>query len=91
MSKINNSCMKDRRGVSPLVATVLLVALVIIIAILIWLWYGKFIEDIQNKQQLDLEMACVQDVEFVLSDLQVQVPLVHSSLSEPSQASPILP
>ena len=62
--------MKDRRGVSPLVATVLLVALVIIIAILIWLWYGKFIEDIQNKQQLDLEMACVQDVEFVLSDLQ---------------------
>lgn len=62
--------MKNRRGVSPLIATVLLVALVIIIAILIWLWYGKFIEDIQNKQQLDLEMACAQDVEFVLSDLQ---------------------
>ena len=62
--------MKNKKGVSPLVATVLLVALVIIIAILIWLWSGKFIEDIQNKQQIDLELACAQDVQFVLSNVQ---------------------
>jgi flagellin-like protein len=70
MNKLRNIDMKSRRGVSPLVATVLLVALVIIIAIIIWLWYGKFIEDIQNKQQIDLELACAQDVQFVLSDIQ---------------------
>ncbi len=70
MKRLESIGMKSRRGVSPLVATVLLVALVVIIAVLIWMWYGKFIEDIQNKQQLDLELACAQDVEYVLSDVQ---------------------
>ena len=59
---------KNKKGISPLIATVLLVGLVIVISILIWLWYGKYIEDVLEKQKIDLEIACVQDVEFILSD-----------------------
>lgn len=58
---------KNKKGISPLIATVLLVGLVVIVAILIYLWYGKYLEDVLEKQKLDLEIACAQDVEFVLS------------------------
>jgi len=59
--------LKNKKGISPLIATVLLVGLVVVVAFLIYLWYGKYLEDVLEKQKLDLETACAQDVEFVLS------------------------
>ncbi|MBT4630788.1 hypothetical protein HOC06_01015, partial [Candidatus Woesearchaeota archaeon] len=38
-----------KRGVSPLVATVILVAIVIIIALLLWFWYNNFLEEQRDK------------------------------------------
>ena len=51
--------MKNKRGISPLVATVLLVAIVIIIAILLWFWYHQFIEEQQQKASTELAQACM--------------------------------
>ncbi len=60
--------MKEKKGVSPLIATVILVGIVVLIAILIWFWYGKYLEDVLEKQKVDLEASCVQDVEFSVYD-----------------------
>jgi len=62
--------MKEKKGVSPLIATVILIGIVVLIAILIWFWYGKYLEDILEKQGLDLESSCVQDVEFSVYDFE---------------------
>ncbi len=51
--------MKDKRGISPLVATVLLVAIVIIIAVLLWFWYNQFILEQQQKASTELAQACM--------------------------------
>ncbi len=53
-----------KRGVSPLVATVILVAIVIIIALLIWFWYNNFLEEQRSKAQVELTQECVQNTEI---------------------------
>jgi len=50
--------MKNKKGVSPIVATVLLVAIVIIIAILLWFWYNQFIEEQAAKAEVKLAQEC---------------------------------
>jgi len=53
-----------KRGVSPLVATVILVAIVIIIALLLWFWYNNFLEEQRDKAGIDLAMECSQNTEL---------------------------
>ena len=60
----------DKKGISPVIATVMLIALVIVIALLIWVWYGNFYKEWLEKENYDLDYACVQDVSFTLSDVQ---------------------
>ena len=57
----------SRKGVSPLVATVLLVAVVIVIAFIIFWWYGEYIQDNLEKSEIGAEQACLNDVAFSLS------------------------
>jgi hypothetical protein len=59
--------MKEKKGVSPLIATVLLVGLVVLIAMIIFFWYGNYLKDILDKQGVGLESSCMQDVEIYLS------------------------
>lgn len=61
--------MKNKRGISPLVATVLLVAIVIIIGVLIFFWYTDVLEKQQEKEQLTSELICSQKVEFKLESV----------------------
>ncbi|MCD4759714.1 hypothetical protein K8R33_02410 [archaeon] len=60
--------MINKKGLSPLIATVLLVALVVVIAFLIFWWYGELIGDELEKSEITADQACVQDVSFRLSD-----------------------
>ncbi len=53
-----------KRGVSPLVATVILVAIVVIIALLLWFWYNNFLEEQREKAGIDLAMECAQNTEL---------------------------
>ncbi len=59
--------MKEKRGVSPLVATVLLVAIVIVIAFLIFWWYGDLIESKLEKEEYTADQACIQKASFSIT------------------------
>jgi len=34
----------NKKGISPLIATILLIALVIAIALIVWFWYAEFLK-----------------------------------------------
>jgi len=53
----------DKKGVSPVVATVLLIAIVIIIAIIIFLWAKAFVSERAQKFNRAIELSC-DDVNF---------------------------
>ena len=44
-----NNLHYNKKGISPLIATVLLVAFVILIAVLIWFWWDNVIKDQISK------------------------------------------
>ncbi len=54
------------RGVSPVIATVLLIAMVIVIAAIIFLWFSKIGGETITKLGKNIEMVC-NDVEFTAS------------------------
>lgn len=55
---------KNRRGISPVVATVLLVSIVIIIGLIIFLWFRGMNEEVIKKfGEKNIKLVC-EDVEF---------------------------
>lgn len=50
--------MKNKKGVSPVVATVLLIAIVIVLAIIIFLWASSFFEERAEKFGKSEDQAC---------------------------------
>lgn len=58
--------MLNKRGISPLIATILLVALVIAIALIVWFWYANFLQNQADKlgRQAIAEGECVLEVDF---------------------------
>ena len=52
-----------KRGVSPVVATILLIAIVIILAVIIFLWARGFVTERAQKFGRAVELSC-QDVNF---------------------------
>lgn len=61
--------MRNKRGISPLVATALLIAIVIVIALLIFFWYKDVLKKQQEKEQLTAALICAQKIEFELKDV----------------------
>ncbi|MFH1501307.1 MAG: archaellin/type IV pilin N-terminal domain-containing protein [archaeon] len=60
--------LKVKKGVSPVVATVLLIAIVVMIAIIIFLWARGFVKETFEKQGKPAYQACEQvNLEIVLS------------------------
>ena len=55
-----------KRGVSPLVATVILVGIVIVISLFLWFWYGRFIEERVSKTETFLSQKCAQETEIMI-------------------------
>ena len=58
--------MLNKKGISPLIATILLVALVIAIALIVWFWYANFLQQEIEKtgKEALAEGECVLDVAF---------------------------
>lgn len=56
----------DKRGISPLVATVLLVGFTLALAIVIWMWAGGFLEERAQKagKVANVEISCATEVGF---------------------------
>jgi flagellin-like protein len=55
-----------KKGISPVIATVLLVLIVIVLAMLIFLWARGFIKEAVTKKGLNAEQAC-GEIDLVVS------------------------
>lgn len=55
-----------KRGVSPVIATVLLIAMVVVIGLIVFLWFRGFNEDAITKLGTNIENVC-GDVDFSAS------------------------
>lgn len=55
-----------KRGVSPVIATVLLVGMVIVLGLIIFLWMRSLAQEIITKEGENIELAC-DKVEFTAS------------------------
>jgi len=57
--------MKKKRGISPVIATVLLVAMVVVIGLIIFLWFRGITEEAITKfGGTNIELVC-EDIEFL--------------------------
>lgn len=48
----------SKKGLSPIVATLLLVAVVVTLSSIVFIWAGRFIPEVVQKQGLPAEQAC---------------------------------
>ncbi|MBU2562121.1 MAG: hypothetical protein KKF68_00470 [Nanoarchaeota archaeon] len=56
--------LKDKRGISPVIATVLLIAIVVVIAVIIFLWFNEMSREAITKfSGKNIELVC-DDVDF---------------------------
>lgn len=58
--------MNGKRGITPVIATVLLIAIVVVLAAIIFLWASSFLEERVRKFDGPIEYAC-NDVSFEAS------------------------
>ena len=69
--------MRGKKAVSPVIATVLLIALVIILALLVYAWWSKwFITEKVQKEGMPADQACGEidlRVQYFASSSEVQV------------------
>ena len=61
---------KNKKAISPLIATVLLIGFAIAIAILVWFWYGNIIKDAAEKQSItgQGQLTCSSKVIFSVKE-----------------------
>ena len=69
--------LSEKKGISPVVATVLLITLVVVIALIIFLWLGNIIEDKGTKLGKNVELVC-DDVIFEASYSGEELAVVNS-------------
>ena len=60
----------NKKGISPLIATVLLIAFVILIAVLVFFWWDKIIKAQAEKTGAETvgAISCAQEVSFTISN-----------------------
>ena len=61
--------MMKKRGISPIVATVLLIAFTVVLAALVMNWQGKFVQKVQDSVSSGVgkELDCLSDVDISAS------------------------
>lgn len=55
----------NKKGISPLVATVLLVSITLILAVIVFFWARSFISETIEKNNRAIEMSC-EDISFLI-------------------------
>ncbi|RLG14154.1 hypothetical protein DRN69_04580 [Candidatus Pacearchaeota archaeon] len=66
-----------KRGISPVIATVLLVAMVVVIGLIIFLWFRGFVEEEGMKFGKNIRLVC-EDVDFDASYSQGNLKIVNN-------------
>lgn len=65
---MNNLNIVNKRGVSPVIATVLLIAMVVVIGLIVFLWFRNFSEEAITKfDDKNVKLICQEDVLFEAS------------------------
>jgi flagellin-like protein len=57
----------NKKGISPIVATVLLIFIVVIIGIMVWFWVNNYIDENQEKRDFELNQECTQNTEIQIN------------------------
>ncbi len=68
---------RERGGLSPVIATVLLISIVVVIGMIIFLWARGFVKEEGTKFGRNIKLAC-EDVEFEASYDSSQLSIVNS-------------
>jgi len=58
--------MKNKRGISPVIATVLLIAMVVVIGLIVFLWFRGMVQEEGTKFGKNVKLVC-DDVNFEAS------------------------
>ncbi len=66
MKRVCNNFLKNKKGVSPVIATVLLIAMVVVLGLIIFLWFRGFTQEAVTKFDTNVELVC-NDVSFEAS------------------------
>jgi len=61
---MNRNKKRGSKGVSPVIATVLLIAMVIVIGLIIFLWFRGLTKEAVTKFEENIELVC-EDVDFI--------------------------
>ena len=63
--------MRNKKAISPLIATILLIGFAIAIAILVWLWYGNVVNGTLEKMSAsnDAKMLCSTYVKYNIKSI----------------------
>ena len=56
--------MMEKRGITPIIATVILVAVVVVLGTVSFLWFKGFVKEEGTKFGKSLPLVCEQDVQF---------------------------
>lgn len=59
---------KNKKGVSPLIATVLLIGFAIALAILVYFWWGNILREQAQKQLVESPLICAEQVQLQVRD-----------------------
>lgn len=59
---------KNKKGISPLIATVLLIGFAIALAVLVYFWWGNVLREQAQKQLVESPIICAEQVELNLKD-----------------------
>lgn len=62
MKKVSDF-LKNKKGISPVIATVLLIAMVVVLGLIIFLWFRGFTQEAVTKFDTNVELVC-NDVVF---------------------------
>lgn len=63
MKRVYDNFLKDKKGISPVVATVLLIAMVVVLGLIIFMWFRGFTQEAVTKFDTNIEIVC-NDVVF---------------------------
>ncbi len=68
--------MKEKKGISPVIATVLLISMVVVIGLIIFLWFSTMVEETVLKFDQNIKLSC-QDVDIGVEKAGNQISILN--------------
>ena len=59
---------KNKKGISPLIATVLLIGFAISLAVLVYFWWGNVLREQAQKQLVEAPIICAEQVDLSVKE-----------------------